>query len=380
MGTHRKRELRTRLIHPPRHARVATGDIVDPIHMTTTFERAADGGYPGGFHYTRDGNPNCRGLETCLADIEHGKSAAVFASGTAATMAVFQALPAGSHVLAAIDAYHGTLRQLRTLVPRLGIEVEFADAADGAGFADRIRPATRLLWVETPSNPLLKICDIRALASAAERHGALLACDNTFATPVLQNPLRHGANLVVHSATKYLGGHSDVTAGAVITREDDATWQRIRAYQSGAGAILPPCECWLLLRSLRTLACRVEAQSATAQAVAQFLAADPRVRAIYYPGLPDSAGSAIAQRQMASGGAMVSFCVASREAAMEVAAATELFTRATSLGGVESLIEHRASIEGPDTRTPQELLRLSIGLEHRDDLIADLDQALAAAD
>ncbi len=379
MGRQQKRNLRTRLIHPPRQTRVATGDVVAPIHMTTTFERAADGGYPGGYNYTRDGNPNCRLLQSCLADIEHGKDACVFASGTAATMAVFQALPRGSHVLAAIDAYHGTLRQLRTLVPRLDIEVEFADAAAGAAFADRIRPETRLLWVETPSNPLLKICDIRDLADAAERHGALLACDNTFATPVLQNPLLHGAHLVVHSATKYLGGHSDVTAGAVVTRIDDDTWQRIRAYQSAAGAILPPFECWLLLRSLRTLACRVEAQSATAQVVANFLNTDRRVHATYYPGLADSAGYAVAQRQMASGGAMISFCVDSRDTAMAVAARTELFTRATSLGGVESLIEHRASIEGPDTRTPQELLRLSIGLEHRDDLIADLDHALAAA-
>ncbi len=379
MSGQQKRNLRTRLIHPPQQTRAGSGDVVDPIHMTTTFERAADGSYPGGFSYTRDGNPNCSRLQTCLADIEHGQDACVFASGTAATMAVFQALPPGSRVLASNDAYHGTLRQLRTLVPRLDIEVEFADAAAGAGFADRVQPRTRLLWVETPSNPLLKVCDIRELADAAERHGALLACDNTFATPVLQNPLLHGAHLVVHSATKYLGGHSDVTAGAVITRIDDDTWQRIRTYQSAAGAILPPFECWLLLRSLRTLACRVEAQSATAAAIAHFLDSHPRVDATYYPGLAGSAGFAVAQRQMASGGAMISFCVGSRDAAMAVAARTQLFTRATSLGGVESLIEHRASIEGPETRTPQELLRLSIGLEHRDDLIADLEQALTAA-
>ncbi len=373
------RDLRTRLIHPPGLKRIPSGDVVAPIHMTTTFERAADGGYPGGFNYTRDGNPTCRQLEHCLADIEHGSAAAVFASGTAATMAVFQSMPAGSHILASTDAYHGTLRQLRTLVPRLGIEVEFSDASATDDFIARLRPETQLIWVETPSNPLLRICDIAQLAEAAERHGALLACDNTFATPVLQNPLLHGAHLVVHSATKYLGGHSDVTGGAVITRDDCEAWRHIHAYQSGAGAILPPFECWLLLRSLRTLACRVEAQSTSAQAIAEFLGHDRRVADTCYPGLPGSAGFEIAKRQMAAGGAMISFLLESRDAAMAVAARTRLFTRATSLGGVESLIEHRASIEGPDTRTPPELLRLSIGLEHPDDLIADLNQALGAA-
>lgn len=373
-----RRKLRTRLIHPPRRATPASGDVVDPIHMTTTFERATDGSYPSGFHYTRDGNPNCRQLERSLADIEGGCAAAVFASGTAATMAVFQALPPGSHILASDHAYHGTLKQLRNLVGRLGVTVSFADASATEDFVSRVRPETRLLWIETPTNPLLKICDIRALARAAQRNDALLACDNTFATPVLQNPLALGAHLVVHSATKYLGGHSDVTGGAVVTRADDEIWQRIRTYQSGGGAILPPFECWLLLRSLRTLACRVEAQCATAATVAAFLHGHPRVTSTFYPGLPDSEGHALARQQMARGGAMISFCVESREAAMQVAATTSLFTRATSLGGVESLIEHRASIEGPDSRTPQELLRLSIGLEDGTDLVSDLDHALAA--
>lgn len=372
-----RRHLRTRLIHPPVAQHSLHGDVVPPLHLTTTFAKPADPDVVAAYSYTRDGNPNREDLERCLADIEHGADAAVFASGSAATLAVFQAIAPGGHIVASTDAYHGTLRQLRQLVPRLGLTVTFVDTSLPEAVAESITPATRLIWVETPSNPLLRISDIATLAVLAREAGATLACDNTFATPVLQNPLVLGAGLCVHSATKYLGGHSDLTGGAVITANADELFERVRLYQRAAGAMLPPFECWLLMRSLRSLDLRVRAQAATAQQIAEYLVRHPAVRSVHYPGLAPPAGSGNPHGQMQTGGAMLSFCLASREEAFAVLAAVTLFNRATSLGGVESLIEHRASSEGADTRTPQELLRVSVGLEHPDDLVADLEQALA---
>ncbi len=370
-------KLETRAVHAGRRIDPATGAVAPPIHLSTTFERGPDGGYPGGHVYARTSNPNREALERCLTELEEGTAAAVFASGMAATSAIFSALAPGDHVIAPHDAYHGTTRLLREHLIPWGLEVTFVDMADLVQVRQALRASTRLLWVETPSNPMLRITDIAAVADIARRANALLACDNTWATPVLQRPLELGADLVMHSTTKYLSGHSDIMGGAVVARKAAGFFERVRAVQINAGAIPAPFDCWLLLRSIRSLPYRVRAHADNALKVAAFLAEHPRVERVHYPGLPKHPGHDIASRQMAAFGGMASIQVrGGREAAMGVAAGVQLFTRATSLGTVESLIEHRASVEGPETRTPDNLLRLSIGLEHPDDLIEDLIQAL----
>lgn len=282
-------------------------------------------------------------------------------------------------MLAPSDVYHGTAKQLRSIFVPWGLAVDFVDMSDVATVEAALRPTTRLLWVETPSNPLLKISDIASLCALAHRVGAVVACDNTWATPVAQRPFALGADLVVHSTTKYLGGHSDTLGGAVIARAGDERFARIRTIQGSLGAVLSPFDSWLTLRGIRTLAYRMRGHTEHALAVAQYLAAHSAVEAVHYPGLPSHAGYAVAQRQMSLAGGMLSIQVhGGAQEALAVAGAACVFTRATSLGGVESLIEHRASIEGPDSHTPQNLLRLSVGLEHPDDLIEDLKQALAA--
>jgi cystathionine gamma-synthase len=368
--------IETLAVHAGRAVDPATGAVTPPIYLSTTFERDADGGYSRGYVYTRSGNPNRAALEACLAALEGGAAAAAFASGSAASAAVFQALAPGDHVLAPIDAYHGTIRLLREVFLPWGLAATFVDMTDPDAVRRALRPTTRLVWVETPSNPLLKITDIAAIAAIAHAVGARCLCDNTWASPVLQRPLALGADLVLHATTKYLGGHSDVLGGAVIAREADAFFQRIRLVQTSGGAVPSPFECWLTLRGIRTLPLRVRAQADAALRIARFLADHPAVTAVHYPGLEGHPGHAVAARQMAAFGGMLSFQVAGgRDAALAVAARVRLFTRATSLGGTESLIEHRASIEGPGTSTPDDLLRCSIGLEHPDDLIADLAAA-----
>ena len=355
-----------------------SGAVAASPVLSSTFERAADGGYPHGHIYSRASNPTRAALEQCLAVLEQGAAATAFPSGSAASMAVFQSLAPGDHVLAPDDMYHGTRTQLRDLLQRWGLEHSVVDMTDPDAVRAALRPQTRLLWVETPSNPLLKVSDIAALAQLAHAAGARCVVDNTFATPVLQQPLSLGADLVMHSTTKYLGGHSDLLGGAVIAREDDAFFARVRDFQTKAGAVPAPFDCWLLQRSIATLPYRVRAQAANAQRLAEFLAAQARVAAVHYPGLATHPGHALATRQMRCGGAMLSFQVrGGRDEALAVSAGVRLFTRATSLGGVESLIEHRASVEGPHTSTPENLLRVSVGLEHVDDLIEDLRQALA---
>ncbi len=360
----------------------ATGAVAPPIYLSTTFERDADGEYSRGFVYSRSDNPNRRALEQCLAMLEGGEESdavsAAFASGSAATAAVFQALSPGDHVIAPDDCYHGTSRMLREIFAPWGLETSFVDMSDDEEVERSVRPNTRLIWVETPSNPLLKITDIARMASIADAAGAICACDNTWASPMLQRPLSLGAHLVVHSATKYLSGHEDVTGGAVVGSADSAFLQRVRLIQNLCGAVPSPFDCWLTLRGIRTLPARMPTHSANAGRLARFLQDHPRVAAVHYPGLPDHPGHEIAARQMSDFGGMLSFQVASgRDAAMEVAARVRLFVRATSLGGTQSLIEHRASIEGPDTKTPDDLLRVSVGLENVDDLVADLAQALS---
>jgi cystathionine gamma-synthase len=370
--------LETRAVHAGTRIDPATGAVTPAIQLSVTFERDADGGYPRGFLYGRNSNPNREELERCVADLEGGEDAAAFASGTGAIMGVVQALSPGDHLIAPTDVYQGTGRLLRELMMPWGVEVSFVDMTDARTVARAMGPRTRLVWVETPSNPLLAIADVAAIARVAHDAGALCACDNTFATPVLQSPLALGADLVMHSTTKYLSGHSDVTGGVIVAKRREGFFERVRTVQVYGGGVPSPFDCWLIRRSIRTLPYRVRAHSEHALAIATFLAGHPRVEAVHYPGLPSHPGHEIARRQMAMFGGMLSFQVrGGREAALGVAAKVGLITRATSLGGVESLIEHRASIEQPGTKTPDNLLRLSVGLEHPDDLVDDLAQALA---
>jgi cystathionine gamma-synthase len=369
----------TLAVHAGHAVDPATGAVTLPIHLSTTYERAADGGYPHGFVYSRDNNPNREALEQCLAALEGGVAAVAFASGSAATMALFQALRPGDHVVAPVDAYYGTIRLLREVLGPWGLASTFVDMTDLAAVGGAMRPETRLVWVETPSNPLLRVTDLAGVVAIAHEAGARVACDNTWATPAATRPLELGADFVMHATTKYLGGHSDVLGGAVVARVEDEMLARIRTLQRSGGAVPSPFECWLVIRGVRTLPYRMRAHSANAMAVAEFLQRHRRVEAVHYPGLEGHPGHEVARRQMALFGGMMSVQVrGGRAEAMAVAAKVRLFTRATSLGGSESLIEHRASVEGPATRAPENLLRLSIGLEHADDLIEDLDRALAS--
>ena len=373
-------KIETRAVHAGRHIDPATGAVTMPIHLSTTFERSTTGEYPLGYSYSRDNNPNRQALEVCLADLEGGKQALAFASGLAVAAALVQGLEPGDHILAPDDVYWGLRKVIGEVFGRFPIETTYVDMTDLNAVSDGIRPGTRLIWVETPSNPLMKITDLAAIAGLARAAGpqVLTVCDGTFATPVLQRPLDCGFDMVAHSTTKYIGGHSDVIGGALITRHENYLFERARKSQRYGGSVPSPFDCWLTLRGLDTLPYRVRAQSQHAMRVAQWLEKHPAVQQVHYPGLEEHPGHAIAARQMAAFGGMLSFQVrGSRETAMAVAAACRLFIRATSLGGAHSLIEHRASVEGPATRTPQNLLRLSIGLEHPDDLIEDLNQALA---
>lgn len=367
----------TMAVHAAAEPDPGTGALAGAIQMSTTFERAADGTFPSGFAYIRDANPNRRALESALATLEGGASAVAFASGMAASTAVFQTLSPGDHVVAPLDAYFGTPKLLREHFVPWGLEVSFVDMTDVAAVRAALRPRTRLIWTETPSNPTIAVTDLGAVATVARSAGAVLACDNTWATPFLQQPLALGADLVMHSTTKYLSGHSDVMGGVVVAREAGPLADRLRWLQGSAGAVPSPFDSWLVLRGIRTLPWRMRAHCANAAAVAAFLSAHPRVERVHYPGLAGDPGHPVASKQMSAAGGMLSFVVpGGRARAFDVAARLRLFTRATSLGGPESLIEHRASVEGPSTRAPEGLLRASIGLEHPDDLIADLGQAL----
>ncbi|MGM9509872.1 trans-sulfuration enzyme family protein [Larkinella sp. GY13] len=369
----------TLAIYQSRMADANAGAVVPPISLSTTFEREADGSFPHGHIYSRASNPNRDLLETALAQLEGGYAGLAFSSGQAATMTLLLALRPGDHVILGDDAYHGTPALLEELFHPWGLTYTRVDFTDLETIRSSIHENTSLIWIETPSNPLLKIADIQAIADLAHQAGAWCACDNTWATPILQRPLDLGCDVVMHSTTKYIGGHSDVLSGALIFREDGDFYQRVRRYQTLGGAVAAPFDCWMLLRGIKTLTTRVKAQSATALQLAQFLHQHPAVEAVHYPGLESHPGHAIAQKQMTRFGAMLSVQIkGGSDAAMTVAGRVQLFTRATSLGGIESLIEHRASVEGPNTTTPQNLLRISVGLEHADDLIADLEQALNA--
>jgi len=369
--------IETLAVHAGHATDPASGAITPPIHLSSTFEREPDGSYRGGHVYGRTSNPNRAALETALAGLEGGSSALAYASGLAATHAVFQTLAPGDHVLAPEDAYYGTLRQLRELFGPWGIESDACDMTDLDTVRRLLRPTTKVLWIETPSNPLLRVVDIARLAELAHAVGARCVVDNTWATPVLQRPLDLGADLVMHSTTKYLGGHCDLIGGALVARVDDDYVARLRLLQGLAGAIPSPFDCWLLMRGIRTLPWRMRGHCANAAAVASYLAGHASVEAVHYPGLPTHPGHEVAARQMSDFGGMMSIQVGGGAGdAMAFTNRLRVFTRATSLGGPESLIEHRASVEGPTTISPPNLLRVSVGLEHPDDLIEDLAQAL----
>ena len=359
----------------------STGAVTPPIHLSTTFEREHDGSYRAGHIYSRTSNPNRDALETALTSLEGGAAAIAYASGSAATLAVFQSLAPGDHVIAPDDAYYGTLRQLREIFVGWGLECDVADMTDLDDVERKLRPNTKVVWVETPSNPLVRVVDIARLVELAHGAGARCVVDNTWATPVLQHPLALGADVVMHSTTKYLGGHSDLLGGALVARLDDDFVERLRLMQKVGGAVPSAFDCWLLLRGIRTLPWRMRAHCDNAMQVARFLESHGAIEAVHYPGLESHAGHDIAARQMSGFGGMMSIQLRGGEtAAIGLSNRLALFTRATSLGGTESLIEHRASVEGPTTLAPLNLLRVSIGLEHPDDLIADLERALSADD
>lgn len=370
-------KIETVAVHAGHKIDSATGAVAPPIYLSTTFERDPGGDYSRGFMYTRNDNPNRQALEQGVSAVEGGMAAAAFGSGMGAAMALFQALAPGDHVLAHLDAYYGTTRLLRDLFLRWKLEADFVDMSDLGAVKNALRPNTKLAWMETPSNPLLKIVDVAAVAEIVHKAGALSVCDNTWG-PVIQRPFDLGCDLILHSTTKYFGGHCDVLGGIVVAKSDSEFFQRVRGIQYSGGAVPSPFDCWLVQRGMQTLPWRMRAHCENAAKVADFLAQDRHVERVHYPGSASHPGHEIAKKQMSLFGGMLSMEVkGGRDAAMKVAAKTKIFTRATSLGGVESLIEHRASIEGPGTTSPEGLLRLSIGLEHADDLIEDLEQALS---
>jgi cystathionine gamma-synthase len=357
----------------------STGALVPPVQVSTTFERSADGTYPAGFEYTRADNPGYEQPEGLLAELEGGAGAMLFSSGMAAMTAVFCALVPGDHVVAPQVMYWALRRWISEFALTWGITVSFVDPGDLDALAAAVRLGrTRIVWVETPANPTWMITDLAEAARIAHAGAARLVVDSTVATPVHTRPIEHGADLVVHSATKYINGHGDVLAGALVAAVDDPFVQRIRSWRRSSGAVPSGFDAWLLSRGLRTLFPRVRQSSATALAVARHFDGDPRLETVLYPGLASHPGHDVARGQMDDGfSGMLSMRVRGGEAAAAATAARlQVFVRATSLGGTESLVEHRAVAEGPSTPVPTDLLRFSVGLEHPDDLIADLDQAL----
>ncbi len=368
-------------VHSGRKPDPSTGAVTTPISLSTTFERAEDGNFSSGFEYTRNATPNRNSLEACLTALENGFDTVAFASGMAATTAMIEAIPLGRrHIVVPDDMYFGN-RGLLARPDLASLRVTEIDMQDLAAVRRACAHEPALVWVETPSNPLVKVVDIAAVADIAHDAGAMCAVDNTWATPILQRPLELGADFVMHSITKYIGGHSDLMAGAIVAGNDGSMLETIRSSQRVKGSVPSPFDCWLALRGIQTLPIRMRAHSVGALQVATFLERHPAVAVVHYPGISTHCGHETAKRQMSSFGGMLSCEVGlSRRDAMTFINALKLFTRATSLGGASSLIEHRASVEGPETRAPDTLLRISIGLEHPLDLIDDLAAALDAVD
>lgn len=356
-----------------------TGAVSPPIHLATTFRHGPAAERIAGYEYQREGNPTNDRLRAAIAAMEGGETALTCASGMAAISAVLESLPQGARLLIPDDCYTGLRVLAAEFLPARGIAVQRVDMTDPDAVEAACAGGVDLVWAETPSNPLLKLSDIAALAAIAQAHGALLACDNTFASPALQQPLALGADLVMHSTTKYFGGHSDVLGGALVFKRADSMFERIAHRLHITGATLSPFSAWLTLRGCRSLPARMALHCANARRVADFLSRQPQVERVNYPGLASHPGHAVAARQMRDFGGMLSVQLrGGRDAALAMAGKLALFTNATSLGGCESLVEHRASTEGENPSSPQNLLRMSVGLEHIDDLIADLEQALRA--
>jgi len=373
------RRFETRAIHVGQDPDPATGAAIVPIYQTSTYVQEEVGKHKG-YEYSRTDNPTRTALQEAMASLEGGRFGLAFASGMAATSTLAYLLKPGEHLILSNDVYGGTYRLAAQVLSEWGVEFDAVDMTDLDAVRKAVRDETRLIWVETPTNPLLRIVDLAEIAGIASEAGAWCAVDNTFATPYLQRPLELGAHLVVHSTTKYLGGHSDVVGGAIVTDDEDLH-ERLRFLQNAAGAVPGPMDCFLVLRGIKTLALRMEAHCRNARAVAWFLEEDARVDRVLYPGLPSHPQRELAAKQMQDFGGMVSFEMGSEERALDVVRRTELFFLAESLGGVESLIEHpgrmtHASVAGSPLEVPAALVRLSVGIEHPDDLIADLDRAL----
>lgn len=373
-------KFETRAIHVGQAPEPGYGAVTVPIYQTSTFAQQSVGTHKG-YEYSRTDNPTRTALQEVLASLEGAQHGLAFSSGMGATATLFYLLRPGDHVVIPDDVYGGTYRLLAQVLADWDVAFDAVDLTDLDAVRKAIRDETRMLWVETPTNPLLKIVDIEALAALAHEGNARVVVDNTFATPYLQTPLSLGADYVLHSTTKYLGGHSDVVGGALALNDTEA-YERLKFLQNAAGAVPGPFDCFLVLRGVKTLAVRMDAHCRGARAVAEFLRGHPSVPRVYFPGLPDHPGHEIAGRQMKDFGGMVSFEMDSEDEALEVAGRTQLFFLGESLGGVESLIEHpgrmtHASVAGSPLEVPSTLLRLSVGIEHPDDLIADLDQALA---
>ena len=367
----------TQAVHAGGEPDASTGALSPPLHMATTFQHGPAGERIAGFEYQREGNPTQERLETALTSLEGGAAALMFATGMAAMSAMLESVPAGSHILIPSECYGG-LRSLATeFLPARGVETSIVNMSDLAAVASALRDNTKLVWIETPSNPLLAITDIRAVVALAKAQGSLVVCDNTFATPLLQQPLALGADVVMHSTTKYFGGHSDVMGGALVFARRDERFEALAHRRHITGATMSPFNAWLTLRGCRSLPARLAWHCRNAMAVATALEEHAAVSGVNYPGLASHAGHAIARQQMNDFGGMLSFTLhGGRGAALRVAGGLMLIVNATSLGGCESLIEHRASVEGPHPTSPQNLLRMSVGLEHVDDLVADLTQSL----
>ncbi|MFI0774799.1 cystathionine gamma-synthase [Streptomyces sp. NPDC021212] len=383
MTDQHSQSFETLAIHAGQEADPLTGAVVPPIYQVSTYKQDGVGGLRGGYEYSRSANPTRTALEENLAALEGGRRGLAFASGLAAEDCLLRTLLVpGDHVVIPDDAYGGTFRLFSKVVERWGVEWSVADTSDPAAVRAALRPRTKVIWVETPSNPLLGITDIAALADIARTAGARLVVDNTFASPYLQQPLALGADVVVHSTTKYMGGHSDVVGGALIV-SDPGLGDELAFHQNAMGAVAAPFDSWLVLRGIKTLGVRMDRHSANATRVAGLLTAHPKVTEVFYPGLPEHAGHEIAAKQMRAFGGMVSFRVTGgEEAAVEVCNRAKLFTLGESLGGVESLIEHpgrmtHASAAGSALEVPADLVRLSVGIESIDDLLGDLTQALA---
>ena len=370
--------IETKAIHAGMEVANPGKDIVPPISTSTIFEIDPEGRNEDDLHYTRLGNPNRLQLEHLLTELEEGEAAAAFSSGVAAATAVFQALNPGDHILIPEDVYAGNRKLVNKVMVRWGLEADFIPMTDVDIIEDSIRSNTRLIWIESPSNPMMRITDIEAVSELAHSKDILICVDNTWPSPMNQQPLKLGADLVLHSTTKYLGGHSDILGGAIVSKHNGRIFQRIQEIQRLTGGVPSPRDCWLLCRSIRSLPYRMRGHNENAEHLARFLQNHSRIEKVFYPGLATHAGHEIAEKQMSGFGGMISFLITGdKEEAITIVGRSRLIKRATSLGGIESTWEHRRSSEGEGSITPENLIRISVGLEHPDDLMEDLENALA---